>query len=111
MGMPFKLSDDDKRAIREARSSENPPSLLDLAVEYDVSTVCIHRYVADIPPPPGGWPGHGRPRKFDWEQARKLEAQGVKRTIIAKRLGVSRTAITRVLGSKRRYTQRGNDAR
>lgn len=83
----------------EMRCRPDPVSFDEIGRLYGVSPSLVHRYTK------GKVPAKQRakhPRPFDHQEARRLEVEeGLSRTEIARRLGVSGPRITRVLGPKR----------
>ena len=67
-------------------------SLMDLAVEYNVSKSTIRHHTRHVPEPPGGW-DDGR---TNWDWIKRLAAQGKGRNAIARRTGISKVTVWKV---------------
>jgi predicted transcriptional regulator len=86
------------------RSLEKPLSLKRIADWYGVSASIVHRYTKDKVGHVRAQGGHHR--KFNWDEARRLEREtNMTRAEIARYLGVTPPAVTRVLGPKREQQQ------
>lgn len=88
------------RMRRHMRDNRHAMSLSELATIHDVEPPTILWHTRDMEPPSGGWPKGGMPQRFCREAARRLEAKGMSRSAIARRLGVTQPAVTMALGPK-----------